>query len=410
MAEKLGAVSQSKDRSDPEHNEQVRAITPPLHEKNGILLPEDFTTTAAALPTKYFRSSYFIGSWFATGMSIGSAWAAFSFVLPILGDINNDIGPDANINWVAIVYTLGLSVGLVIVGRTSDILGRRWFFIIGSLLGLIGSIVNATATNVPTLIAGQTLIGLGATTGLSYPLILGELVPMKYRFIAGATVYMFAIPTNCLGGGIATAFVLYTEKGWRWSYYLCIIFNAIAALSWYFFYHPPNFYMKWHQVSKLQVVKKFDYVGMFLYTAGLVLFLLGLSWGGAVYPWKSATVICTIVLGCLTLIAFGLWELYAPLGEPLVPMQLFRRKGYLASCLLLALAASIYYAFSLLWPQMVVVIYPRPDRMWGGWISCLVGAGVAAGEIVGGCFCEKIGKLKHQCMVAIIVGGTFLAG
>ena len=39
----------------------------------------------------------------------------------------------------------------------------------------------------------------------------------------------------------------------------------------------------------------------------MVLLLMGLSWGGAVYPWRSAHVIVTIVLGFALGIAFVLY-------------------------------------------------------------------------------------------------------
>jgi MFS family permease len=415
----MADLSISKEQGDtsvsPHHSTSIDHIETTRNEKGSgndhdELVPDNFAVTASQLPKGYFYSSYFLGTWFATGMSIASAWAGFAYVLPILTQINEDIGPDANIVWVALVYTLGLSVGLVLVGRITDIFGRRWFFIAASGLGLLGSIICATAKNVPTLIGGEALIGLGGSAGLSYSLILGELVPMKYRFMISATIYIFAIPTNCLGAAIATAFVLYTKEGWRWSYYICIICNATAVISWVLFYHPPNFEMKWHATSKRSVIKSFDYVGSVLFTAGLVVFLIGLFWGGTVYPWNSAAVICSIILGFLCLVSFVFYEAYAPLKQPLVPIRLFKNTGYVASVLLLGLAASVYYAFSLLFPQMVYILYSTSDPMWAGWISCLVGAGISLGEIVGGTICEKIGNVRYQCIVAVTIGGIFLAG
>lgn len=47
-----------------------------------------------------------------------------------------------------------------------------------------------------------------------------------------------------------------------------------------------------------------DFVGMVLFVAGLVLFLMGLGWGGQKYPWRSAHVIATIVVGACSLVAF----------------------------------------------------------------------------------------------------------
>ena len=42
---------------------------------------------------------------------------------PELTVINADIGPDPNVTWVSLVYTLTLAVGLLLVGRLNDLFG-----------------------------------------------------------------------------------------------------------------------------------------------------------------------------------------------------------------------------------------------------------------------------------------------
>ena len=108
-----------------------------------------------------------------------------------------------------------LSVFLTLVGRISDIFGRRWVFAGGSIVGLIGSIICAVAKDIPTLIGGTTLIGIGASTQVSFPIVVGELLPMKYRFYGNALIFIFAIPGSGFGPAIANAFILYTDVGWR---------------------------------------------------------------------------------------------------------------------------------------------------------------------------------------------------
>lgn len=46
-----------------------------------------------------------------------------TFDLHRLGVINADIGPNANVTWVSLVYTLTLAIGLLLVGRLSDLFG-----------------------------------------------------------------------------------------------------------------------------------------------------------------------------------------------------------------------------------------------------------------------------------------------
>jgi phosphoglycerol transferase MdoB-like AlkP superfamily enzyme len=90
-------------------------------------------------------------------------------------------------------------------------------------------------------------------------------------------------------------------------------------------YFPPTFDEKYaHKKTKQQVIKDFDFIGFILLVGGLLIFSMGVSWGGQLYPWKSAHVIATIVVGFLTLVVFTLYEALMPLKEPLVPMYLFK--------------------------------------------------------------------------------------
>jgi len=396
--------SQKQSRSEVSHLEQADA------ENQSPSTVHGFAAVADQLPKGYYTSSYFLGSCFAVGMSAASAWGGFGFIGPILGQIDADLGPSPNILWVALVYTLGTGVGLLLVGRITDLFGRRWFFIGGSALGLIGAIVAATATSVNTLIGGETLIALGASAGLSYPLTLGEMVPMKYRFVANGLIYIFAFGTSGMGAAVSTALILHTGPQWRWCYYILIICNGLAALSWFAFYHPPTFHMKWGRQSRTKVVKDFDYIGLVLFMAGLILFLIGLTWGGTAYPWRSAHVISTIIIGFLCLVALAVWETFGSPREPLLPMYLFKNRGYVAAVLLVSLGATVYYAFAIIWPAMVATVYGDGRPMWVGWISSLVGIGITVGELIGGIFAEKIGKVKYQCITMITLGSIFLAG
>jgi hypothetical protein len=64
----------------------------------------------------------------------------------VLSQINAAVGPSESISWVGLVYTICLAVGLLTVGSLSDIFGRRWFFIGGTALGVIGCIVRYSAS------------------------------------------------------------------------------------------------------------------------------------------------------------------------------------------------------------------------------------------------------------------------
>lgn len=78
------------------------------------------------LPPRYWLSPGFIGT--VAALCFGNISNYASWVQPSnsLAIINADIGPSTTISWVALAYTLGLAVGFLLVGRLSDIFGRRW--------------------------------------------------------------------------------------------------------------------------------------------------------------------------------------------------------------------------------------------------------------------------------------------
>ncbi|OAG09823.1 MFS general substrate transporter [Paraphaeosphaeria sporulosa] len=369
-----------------------------------------FAADESTIRKGYFRSPRFLGTMLATGLGLSVAVGGFGLAAPNLALINNEIGPDPNISWVSLVYTLTLAIGLLLVGRLSDLFGRRWFFIGAAGLSLIGCVVSATAQNVQALIAGTAIIGLAASGQQSFATITGELVPMKHRFAANAVMYVFCIPFSALAPALSKAFVLYSAAGWRWCYYLMIILSFISGLLFFIFYFPPTFEDKFKNKSRGQQIRDFDYIGTVLFIGGFVIFLLGLSWGGSVYPWKSAHVISTMVVGGLVLIAFALWECFAPLKEPLLPMHLFKNVAWVVACVLLGIGAMIYYAMAIVWPSMVAVLYTDDGgaSMYAGWLSCMPGM-INGGQIVGGFLAVPIGKTRIQVIVVLILGGSLLA-
>lgn len=80
----------------------------------------------------------------------------------------------------------------------------------------------------------------------------------------------------------------------------------------------------------LDGLKAIDWTGIILVTGGTVMFLLGLEYGGVSFPWSSATVVCLLVFGIITLVLFLVneWKLAK---YPMMPLRLFSKPSNLAA-------------------------------------------------------------------------------
>ncbi|RAH43495.1 trichothecene efflux pump [Aspergillus brunneoviolaceus CBS 621.78] len=358
------------------------------------------------LPTGYYRSPNFIGSVVAVCLMAISLY--LGYVLPVnsLTAINRDLGPDPNYSMISTVFTLISGVGLLLVGRLGDIFGRRYILIGGQLLGLVGAIVCATAKNVPTVIGGSVLCGLAAAVQLTFTFVIAELVPNRARPAVNASIFITTLPFSAFGSIIASDFVAHTAASWRWTYYLNMITCGLSIILLVLFYFPPGWDQKRGGQSRLDGLKKFDWIGFVLYAAGVVLVLLGLSWGGTSYAWSSAHVVAVLVVGFVSIIVFVLYEIYAPLEQPLLPMSLLRNPGYAATVCSALVGNMVYFSMSLLWPEAVLYLFTT-NTIKAGWLSITTGVGVIVGEIAAGILMKPLGFTKYQLIASTVIITAF---
>ncbi|TKA76207.1 hypothetical protein B0A55_06592 [Friedmanniomyces simplex] len=344
--------------------------------------PEAIGGLQDQLPANYYRSPAFIGTVIATCLAQISGYLGWVLPANTLSLINLALGPSANVIWLAVSWQAGFAVGFLWVGRLSDIFGRRWFFIGSSVLALIGNIIGASAQSIEMLLATNTLNGVAAAGQLSFNVVLGELVPKKQRGTYNAIVLSTSVPFAVFGPPIARSFYeTIPALTFRMSYILGVAINAIAIVLYFFFYHPPTYELlhvngkgKWKQL------KSFDWIGSILFTAGLTTFLIGLNWGGSVYPWSDAHVLGAFFAGIAGLVAFCVWEAYCGLDYPIMPMRLFRNLKSDAIVACASIGAMVYYSGTVIWPTMAGTLFTTSVAEVG-WLSCAVGGGLLFGQI-----------------------------
>lgn len=371
-----------------------------LHRKNFFNDAENLSAGT------YWRSPRLIGTLVATFLLANSLFIGVSMPMNLLTVIDADIGPSPNIYLVTLIYNIFIGVLHLLFGRLSDILGRRYFLLGGTLLSVVGSVVCAVANDISTVIGGSVLTGTGGAAALLYPIIVHEVLPNKYRHWGHASVTLGVLPTLGFGSAIARAFVADTSLSWRGSYWLNVAISGAAFILFAVCYFPPDFHMINSELTKWQEVKEFDYGGFLLYLGGLLLITLGLSWPAGNYGWGSPQVISTLVLGVALLFGFALYEIYMPLKQPLFPFRLIKIRNVWTCIIVGSTMQMVWFALNVFWPIQLSALYTS-DETTIGLLSSLNGIFLVLGELCAAPFFKGVGHLRIQLLVASAITAIF---
>lgn len=125
---------------------------------------------------------------------------------------------------------------------------------------------------------------------------------------------------------ISWVIIKYTGN-WRNAYYVMIGWQVLNTAFLYFFYNPPSFNTKQGASghTRMQLLKEFDWLGLFIFTAGCTMFIVGVNSGGSLNPWISGATLAPIIIGLLMLLGLAFYEAYGNIKEPLLPPRLFKQ-------------------------------------------------------------------------------------
>jgi len=268
--------------------------------------------------------------------------------------------------------------------------------------------VAATAHSVEQIIVGSTLLGFGC--GIIFVSYAGisEMLPNKWRGTGLAlTEAAINFPFGIANVLIATLLAVYTQQGWRWCYYMGLIFGVISLVGTLLTYFPPSRPQYDYETTRWQEFVQLDFLGLFLYTTGLTTFLVGLTWAGQPgHPWKSASVIAPIIVGFCTLMACFAYD-FTLATRPLFPLPVFKQVREFTVLLgIVFVAGMIFYSMSALLPQGS--LYTFTSNPWEiGYIALPNGVMQFVFGAVATAFMGKIKHLKAQMIVALVIQTIF---
>jgi EmrB/QacA subfamily drug resistance transporter len=235
--------------------------------------------------------------------------------------------------WVGSAYLIANAAATPIWGKVSDIFGRKPILLVTNAIFFVGSLLAAVSVNMNMLIASRVIQGIGGG-GLIVlvNITISDLFAMRERGAYFGIIGGVWALASSLGPVVGGAFT--QNVSWRWCFYINLPMDGIAFLIVLFVLdvHTPKTPLR-------QGLKAVDWLGALTIVGGTIMLLLGLEFGGVTFPWKSATVICLIVFGVVTIGLFFLIE-YRLAPNPIMPLDVFSKRSNLA-----ALGVCFFHAF-----------------------------------------------------------------
>ncbi|EMC96069.1 hypothetical protein BAUCODRAFT_25017 [Baudoinia panamericana UAMH 10762] len=260
------------------------------------------------------------------------------------------VGGAAEASWIANGnFLLTLACG-PIFGSLADRLGKKWFIVGGAAVGVAGSFISASGKDVFTIIAGNVLTGI-ANAGCIVAIPANqEIIPNRFRPYA----FGFAQTVNSAAAvaGVFTAAAFAQYSTWAWSYRLNGIVYAVSALSVLALYQPPPTAIR-RSASIREILLGVDYIGMVLLAGSFACIVLGLTWGGTAYPWRSGIIIGTLTGGCAGLVIFGLFEWLVKREGALLDRRLFGSPNFPILCFVCLIDGMLLLGINVLYAQEI---------------------------------------------------------
>jgi len=311
-----------------------------------------------------------------------------------------DLGGFSHYTWLATAYMIASTVALPITGKLTDMYGRKWFYIAGIIVFMVGSMLCGQARTMTMLIAFRGFQGIGAGMMMANSFaIIGDLFPPavrgKYQGIMSSTFAVSSVIGPTLGGWITDAF------SWPWVFYVNVPFGI--AVLYLFIKYFPN--MK-PDAQKHSI----DYLGVGAIVLFVIPLLLALSSGGTEYPWGHPFVIGMFFLSAVSLAAFILIEKRA--REPIVPLWIFRDRIVSISLTVIALSGFGMFGGIIFIPLFFQGVLGISAAASGNLLTPMM-LGIVVGSTVSGQVLSRTGgHYRIQGMVGLglmAVGTYFLA-
>ncbi|EEB09505.1 membrane transporter [Schizosaccharomyces japonicus yFS275] len=240
-----------------------------------------------------------------------------TIVTTAMPTIVKELNGQSSYSWIGTAYTLAETAILPFCGALSDIVGRRLLLFSSIVLFLFGSAMCGAAQNMIWLIVCRAVQGVGGGGIMSLvTIVIADITSLEsrayYAGMVGATWGIASVLGPLLGGAISQS------TTWRWIFFINLPTGGVSLVLLVSFLHtlpiPKTPFNKF--------LHTFDFVGIVTVTAGVVLFLLGLTIGATTNKWRRANVLSYIIIGVICIVLCAINEARTR-RIPIIPPKLF---------------------------------------------------------------------------------------
>ncbi|MDH3602244.1 MAG: DHA2 family efflux MFS transporter permease subunit [Candidatus Tectomicrobia bacterium] len=248
------------------------------------------------------------------------------------------IGADLNqIQWVLIIYMIGMAIVMPASGWLSDLIGHKWLYIGSLTLFTLSSVLCGMAWSPASLIFFRCLQGLGA--GAIAPTsmaVIFHVFPPEQRGL-GMGIYSLGWTFGPILGPTLGGYLTDTIS-WRAIFYINLplgivgVAMALTIMAADLSHRRP---------------RRLDFFGLVTMTTGIVTLLVALSEGNR-EGWSSQYIVWLFIIASVSLGLFVLIEL--GVHDPLINLRLYRNITYCMASFAGVLLGFGMFGFHLLLP------------------------------------------------------------
>lgn len=279
--------------------------------------------------------------------------------------------------WVMDIYLLLNCVLLIVMGRLSDLYGRRLFLYISIALFFISTLVSGLAPNGTWLIIGRGIQGV--VEAILLPVSLGIISSLFVDHERGKAVGIWSSFVGIgmiIGGALSGIIILYL--GWRWTFFIKIPILLLGLILCLFSIPESRGENSKHGL---------DWTGFVLITIAVTCLIVPIN-QGQVWGYDALPTLILFVIALLSFISLYFVEHNHP--NPAVPPSLLQNATFVCCAvaqfsLLFCISSLLYFA-----PLYLQFVYNIPTTTLG-YIMTSIFISMLVASPISGYLVDKIG-------------------